>query len=110
MEALFTPWRAPYLLGLGEPVEGCLFCVLVGRTDEDGRFKIRGLGPEIDAETVVVSCELEGYRLVDAIRRRLTKAPDAPVEVECLMEKAAKSSAMTRNPMPTAKANFPALN
>jgi len=42
MEALFTPWRAAYLSGAGEPVKGCLFCVLPGRTDEDGLIVHRG--------------------------------------------------------------------
>ncbi len=42
MEALFTPWRAAYLAGNGEPVTGCLFCVLKGRTDEDGLIVHRG--------------------------------------------------------------------
>ena len=42
MEALFTPWRAAYLLGAGEPVKGCLFCVLPSRTDEDGLIVHRG--------------------------------------------------------------------
>ena len=42
MEALFTPWRAAYLLGLGEQVEGCLFCVLPARTDEESLIVHRG--------------------------------------------------------------------
>lgn len=42
MEALFTPWRAAYLTGDGESVTGCLFCVLPGRTDEDGLIVHRG--------------------------------------------------------------------
>ena len=62
---------------------------LMGQTDEDGRFKIRGLGPEINPDTVDVSCEMAGYRVVDTSRRRMSKDKDAPVEVECLMEKMA---------------------
>ena len=42
METLYTPWRAGYLLGLGEPVEGCLFCVLAARSDADGLIVHRG--------------------------------------------------------------------
>jgi ATP adenylyltransferase len=42
METLFTPWRAAYLAGAGEPLEGCLFCFLPGRTDEDGLIVHRG--------------------------------------------------------------------
>jgi ATP adenylyltransferase len=42
MEALFTPWRAAYLQGLGEAVEGCLFCVLAARADDEGLVVHRG--------------------------------------------------------------------
>ena len=62
---------------------------LTGQTDDEGRFKIRGLGPDIDADTVDVLCEKTGYRVIDTIRRRLSSDPHAPVEVECLMEKSA---------------------
>ena len=61
----------------------------MGQTDEEGRFKLLGLGPDVDAEDVEVTCEKSGYRVIDTTRRRLSKAPDAPVEIECLMEKAA---------------------
>ena len=64
---------------------------LIGQTDTDGQFKIRGLGPEVDPDTVSVTCELAGYRSVDTVRRRLSTAADAPVEIECLMEKVAKA-------------------
>ena len=43
MEALFTPWRAAYLAGDGEPLAGCLFCALAGRTDEDALIVHRGV-------------------------------------------------------------------
>jgi hypothetical protein len=66
------------------------FRFLVGQSDADGRFKIRGLGPEIDPNTVDVTCEASGYRVIDTIRTRPSKAADAPVEIECLMEKAGK--------------------
>lgn len=62
---------------------------MLGQTDDEGRFKLRGLGPDVDAEQVEVSCEKAGYRIVDASRRRLAKTQNAPVEVECLMEKGA---------------------
>ena len=42
---------------------------LTGQTDDEGRFKIRGLGPDIDADTVDVLCEKTGYRVIDTIRR-----------------------------------------
>ena len=60
---------------------------MLGQTDDEGRFKLRGLGPDVDAENVVVSCEKSGYRIIDVTRRRLAKNQNAPVEVECLMEK-----------------------
>ena len=42
MEALFTPWRAAYLTGAGESVEGCLFCVLAARSDDEALIVYRG--------------------------------------------------------------------
>ena len=55
-------------------------------TDEDGRFRLQGLGEEIDAEKVDISCAKDGYRSVEVMRRRMSGAPDAPVEIECLLE------------------------
>jgi ATP adenylyltransferase len=43
MEALFTPWRAAYLAGDGEPVAGCLFCALASRSDESALIVHRGV-------------------------------------------------------------------
>ena len=61
---------------------------LMGSSDQDGRFKIRGLGHDVSPDNVVVTCEKPGYRTIDVMRRRVTKADNAPTEVECLMEKA----------------------
>lgn len=57
-------------------------------TDEDGRFKRSGMGPDVDPDTVVVTCEKLGFRTVAVMRRRASSAKTAAVEVECLMEKA----------------------
>lgn len=57
------------------------------QTDGEGRFRRPGLGPDVDAEAIEVICQKSGYRTVEVIRRRLSKAKDAPVEVECLLEK-----------------------
>lgn len=60
---------------------------IVFQADSEGRFRRTGLGPEVDPEKVDVTCEKAGYRTVDVLRRRLSGAKDAPVEVECLLEK-----------------------
>lgn len=57
------------------------------QTDTEGRFRRPGLGPDVDVEAVDVICQKSGYRIVEVIRRRLSKAKDAPVEIECLLEK-----------------------
>lgn len=60
---------------------------VVTQTDDEGRFRRPGLGPDVDAEAVDVICQKSGYRTVEVVRRRLSKAKDAPVEVECLLER-----------------------
>ncbi len=57
------------------------------QTDDDGRFRRAGMGLDVDAETVDLSCEKSGFRVVEVFKRRASKAKDAAVEVECLMEK-----------------------
>lgn len=56
-------------------------------TDDEGRFKRSGMGPDVDPEKVEITCEKTGFRTIEVMRRRLSKAKDAGVEVECLMEK-----------------------
>ena len=42
-EVLFTPWRLAYLIGTDTPrAEGCVFCVLPARTDEEALIVHRG--------------------------------------------------------------------
>ena len=59
----------------------------IAQTDEDGRFKRNGLGTDVDPEKVDVTCEKDGFRTVDVLRKRLSSAKNAAVEVECLLEK-----------------------
>lgn len=78
-----------------DPVQGVLIRMqlrgtqqfIVFHSDGDGRFRRPGLGPEVDPDKVDVTCEKPGYRSVDVIRRRVSSAKDAPVEVECLMQR-----------------------
>lgn len=60
---------------------------VVFQSDSEGRFRRSGLGAEVDPEKIDVTCEKAGFRTVDVMRRRLSSAKDAPVEVECLLEK-----------------------
>ena len=57
------------------------------QTDDDGRFKRAGMGLDVDPEAVEVTCEKSGYRTIDVMRRRASRAEDAAVEIECLLEK-----------------------
>ena len=76
------------------PIEGVRFKMqlkgtmrfFVIATDEDGRFRRNGLGLDVDPDNVEVSCEKEGFRTVDVMRRRTSSSKNAPVEVECLLE------------------------
>ncbi len=56
-------------------------------TNDEGRFSLRGFGKGIDPANVDVKCEMSGYKLIDLSRRRVSKAPDAATEIECLFEK-----------------------
>ena len=56
-------------------------------TSDEGSFKIPGFGKDSVADDVKISCAKQGYRALDLSRRRLSSAADAPVVVECLLEK-----------------------
>jgi hypothetical protein len=56
-------------------------------TDDEGRFRRDGLGADVNYDNVEITCEKDGYRTVDLLRRRTSSKRNAPVEVECLMEK-----------------------
>lgn len=78
-----------------DPVQGVLIRMqlrgtsqfIVFHSDADGRFRRPGLGPDVDPDKVDVICEKPGYKSVDVIRRRVSSTKDAPVEVECLMQR-----------------------
>jgi hypothetical protein len=60
---------------------------MMATTDVDGRFKLSGFAKNVDPEAMKITCSLNGYRLLNLSRRKLGKDMDAPVEVECLLEK-----------------------
>jgi hypothetical protein len=55
-------------------------------TNDEGGFKLRGLGKTINPDTVEVACAKQGYRTLEVMRRRMSRREDAPVEIECLLE------------------------
>jgi hypothetical protein len=55
-------------------------------TNFEGRFKLLGFGKDVDPADVEVSCAKRGYRTLDVVRRRMSGASDAPVEIECLLD------------------------
>ena len=57
-----------------------------GAVDDEGRFKLRGLGKTINPDTVEVACAKQGYRTLEVMRRRMSRREDAAVEIECLLE------------------------
>lgn len=66
--------------------KGSLLPVFVS-TDHDGRFRLQGFLKAINPDTVQFACEKPGYKVVSLTHRRVSKAPTAPTEVECLLEK-----------------------
>lgn len=60
---------------------------VITATNDEGRFSIRGFGRNVDPANVSVSCDMDGYKLIDLTRRRVSKATDAATVVECLFEK-----------------------
>jgi hypothetical protein len=56
-------------------------------TNAEGQFRLGSFGKEVNPDDVDVKCSANGYRSVDVIRRRMSSAPEAPIEVECLLER-----------------------
>jgi hypothetical protein len=56
-------------------------------TNDEGYFKLGGLGKAVNPDTVEIACAKQGYRTLDVLRRRISSAADAPVEIECLLER-----------------------
>lgn len=67
-------------------VKGTSRFVIV-QTDAEGRFRRSGLGADVDPDAVEATCTKPGYRSIEVMRRRMSSAKTAPVELECLMEK-----------------------
>lgn len=59
----------------------------VARTDDVGHYRITGLAADIDAKAVEVACTKDGLKHVRSVLRNPSAPPEAPVEVDCLMEK-----------------------
>jgi hypothetical protein len=57
-------------------------------TNDEGDFVLGGLGKTVNPDTVEIACAKQGYRTLDVLRRRMSRAEDAPVEIECLLEPA----------------------
>ena len=55
-------------------------------TNDDGQFVLGGLGKTVNPDTVEVACAKRGYRTLEVLRRRMSRAEAAPVEIECLLE------------------------
>ena len=57
------------------------------QTDEDGRFRRNGLGPEINPASIEYTCEKDGYRTVGVMTRRMSRDKFAPIQIECMLER-----------------------
>jgi hypothetical protein len=57
-------------------------------TNDEGSFKIPSFGKDTVVDNVTIACTKQGYRTLDISRRRLSGAADAPVVIECLLERA----------------------
>jgi hypothetical protein len=60
---------------------------LVVLTDEEGRFRLEGFGRDVPAAKVAVTCDKDGYRVVEATHRQMGKTARAPIGVECLLSR-----------------------
>lgn len=62
------------------------FRFFVISTDDEGHFRRDGLGNDVDSDKVEITCEKDGYKTVEVLRRRTSNKKNAPVEVECLLQ------------------------
>jgi len=60
---------------------------LVVLTDEEGRFRLEGFGRDIPAAKVTVTCDKDGYRVVEVIHHQIGKTARSPIGVECLLSR-----------------------
>src|SRR5215218_3393516 len=49
------------------------------QTDTEGRFRRNGLGLDVDPEKVDFSCEKDGFRTVEVMHRKMSKAKLSPI-------------------------------
>lgn len=61
-------------------------------SDSLGRYRIPGLGVDVNPKKVVIECAKAGYRTLAQDRRVMRTMPKAPVEVDCKMTPAAPIS------------------
>lgn len=61
--------------------------IFVTRTDQNGRYRITGFPADIDPNSLVVTCTRDGFRHVRSVMRNPNPPPEAPVEIDCLMER-----------------------
>jgi hypothetical protein len=61
---------------------------LIVLTDADGRFRLEGFGKDVPAAKVEITCDKDGYRTVEAMRRQTGSRAASPIAVECLMVRA----------------------
>ena len=67
-------------------VKDASFPIIVS-SDAEGRFKFRGFGKDTPVDDVKITCGQDGYGVVDITRRKPSGAANAPVEIECLLER-----------------------
>ena len=61
---------------------------VVLRTDGDGYFFARGFGTNVDPDDVKVGCSKDGYTQSAISKQAQSDAPNAPVEVDCVLKSA----------------------
>jgi hypothetical protein len=60
---------------------------LVTRSNVMGVYKIPGFGKDVDPDSIVISCDKDGYKEANVLRRPRTGDAKDPIEVECYLQK-----------------------
>lgn len=60
---------------------------LVTRSNVMGVYKIPGFGKDVDPDSIVISCDKDGYKETNVLRRPRTGDAKDPIEVECYLQK-----------------------
>lgn len=77
----------------GKPIKGVMVVATVRDTslvllsDNVGHYKIPGMGKDVNAKEVVISCTKVGFKIKTVDRRVLRSLPNAPIEVNCILSK-----------------------